>query len=317
MNPNPDTHEQDDAIATCYRHPDRPTGLRCVRCDRPICTECAHHGPTGYRCADCTVSLRERHYTEQRYINPLRVVMEPPLVSYILLALIVAIFGLELAAGVLNDPAILVQFGAMYGPSILLEGEVWRLLTAMFVHVDIMHILFNGFALYLLGPGIEQIYGRSRFLIIYLISGLFGSLASFGFRGFMVFAAGASGAIFGIAGLTLAFFVAHRKGLGAAGKAYRDRMLRLIGINLVFGLLIPGIDNLAHMGGLVAGFVLGYLLAPRYKPAVSPTGQSGVIDEASLRRRWYVVAGALLLLSICVFGAFSYWMGTVGLPPLS
>lgn len=172
-----------------------------------------------------------------------------PMFTYILIAINVFIFILLEINGGSNNPYTLIEFGAKYNPAIL-EGEWWRLFSSMFLHVGILHLLMNMLALYYLGTLVERIYGKWRFLLIYLLGGLGGSLASFVFT--VNIAAGASGAIFGLFGALLFF-----------GIMYRDLFFRtmgsnifiVIGINIVFGFTIPQIDNAAHIGGLIAGFI--------------------------------------------------------------
>lgn len=151
----------------------------------------------------------------------------------------------------------LLRFGAMQSP--LPRSEWWRLITAMFVHIGIFHLLVNTWALMLFGPGLEERYGRGRFIATYLVSGMLGSAFSLAFGGGGGrIAAGASGAIFGIMGAWLAFFVRHRNVPSLRGQL--RSVLFLIAINLYFGAATRGIDNFAHIGGLVAGVFIGSAL---------------------------------------------------------
>jgi rhomboid protease GluP len=164
----------------------------------------------------------------------------------------------------------------------------------MFLHIGLMHLLFNSYALYVFGIEVERLYGSPRFLAIYLLAGLWGALASFAFGSAL--SAGASGAIFGLLGTMVAYFRRHRETFGAWG---RQRLLNLVGVaafNLVLGFTVPGIDNLAHLGGLLSGAILGWGLAPQYEVRMDQAGQPHVADRVSLRARWWVVALALLLL---------------------
>jgi membrane associated rhomboid family serine protease len=150
-----------------------------------------------------------------------------------------------------------------------------------------------------------------RFLIIYLLAGLFGSLASFALKGPDQFSAGASGAIFGVVGMNLAFFLYYRRRFGEFSRQRINMILILIGINLILGYTVMPVDNAAHMGGLVAGFLLGYFLAPRYRvdSSVSPPR---VFDHASLLRRWWALALSLVFLSGGLWAAVSFWSIEVG-----
>jgi rhomboid protease GluP len=231
-----------------------------------------------------------------------------PFLTYILLGSIVVIWLLMELAGGSENPRVLVAFGANYGP-LILDGQVWRLFTSMFLHIGLMHLFFNGYALFIFGMEMERLYGPDRYLLVYMLSGLFGSLASFASRGPAVFSAGASGAIFGIIGMNLAYFLLHRQTFGYFGRQRVMNTLVIIGINLVLGFTIPGIDNLAHIGGLLAGFAMGYGLAPRYTLTDEYTVTPRVLDTNSLLKRWWVPALAVVVLAGSVPLALSFWLG--------
>ena len=173
-------------------------------------------------------------------------------------------WGITELAGGSTSSNVLITFGANQGQRII-EGEIWRLFTSMFLHVGFAHLAFNAYALFIFGFEMERLYGPDRYVIIYILAGLFGSLFSFASRGPAVLSAGASGAIFGIIGMNLAYFLTHRQTFGEFGRSRVMSTLIIIGINLVFGFTVPRIDNMAHLGGLIAGFALGYGLAPQYK----------------------------------------------------
>jgi membrane associated rhomboid family serine protease len=233
--------------------------------------------------------------------------LSKPTVTYILLASIVIIWILMQAAGGSTSPRVLIQFGANWGPAIL-EGQTWRLFTSMFLHIGLPHLAFNGYALFIFGMEMESLYRPDRYIVIYVSSGLFGSLASFAFRGPAVLSAGASGAIFGLIGMNLAFFLLHQDAFGRFGRARVQHTLLIIGINLIFGFTVPGIDNLAHIGGLIAGFGLGYGLAPRYKIVDQFTLQARLVDTVSLLNRWWVPSLAIALLAGSVPLSIAYWL---------
>ena len=185
-------------------------------------------------------------------------------VTSVLLALNVAMFCLMLAWGV--DPMrpsieSLIQWGANYGPRTT-QGEWWRMFTCMFVHIGALHLLFNMIALWNVGGFMEQVLGHTGCLVLYLLAGLLGSMASVAWNPFAV-SAGASGAIFGLYGGLLAFLVRHRdRQQYAFLAALRTNTLAFLGYNVVFGFIIPGIDMAAHLGGLAGGFVCGFVLMP-------------------------------------------------------
>jgi len=214
-----------------------------------------------------------------------------PVVTYVLLGLIILAFGAETLAGGSTQIDVLIRLGAKYSP-LIVSGEYWRLLTAMFLHIGLMHLAFNAYALVAIGADLERIVGWARFLAIYLLAGLFGSLASYAFSPNL--SAGASGAIFGVIGALGAFFALYRERLGQWGRSRLTNILFLIAINLFLGFTNPGIDNYGHLGGLLSGAVLGLILAPRYQPDVTGTR---LVDLTSLRRSWPVLIVALALLA--------------------
>jgi rhomboid protease GluP len=146
--------------------------------------------------------------------------------------------------------------------SLILRGDYWRLLTPIFLHIGIVHLAFNSYALNLFGREVESLFGSWRFAVIYFLAGIGGSILSFAFS--PAISAGASGAIFGVIGAMAAFLIRNRTTLGAQGRQHLQSLLFMIGINLFLGVTLPGIDNYGHIGGLVVGFVLGFLVSPTY-----------------------------------------------------
>lgn len=213
--------------------------------------------------------------------------------TWVLLGINIVVWLAMTAAGGSTDSQVLFSFGAKYGPAIL-GGEYWRLFTSMFLHIGLMHLGVNSYALYALGPEAERFYGRARFLAIYLLTGVLSSVTSYLIS--PTLAAGASGAIFGLVGALGAFFIHERDVLGAPGRRRLNNLASVVVINLIIGFTVPNIDNAAHMGGLLAGFLIGWVLSPEYE--VAPPGSAGparVVDRNSLARRWWVAPAALLL----------------------
>lgn len=234
---------------------------------------------------------------------------QPHRLTYALIAVnVVLMVSMELMGGS-SDTDVLVAFGAMFGPRIA-DGEYWRLLTAMFLHVGFLHLGFNMFGLWIFGRMVEQVYGPARFALIYVLAGLFGSVASYLLNPITI-AAGASGALFGTVGALAAFFAYHGGIRGGIARQQLTGLLVLGAVNLVLGFLIPGIDSWAHLGGLVGGFILGYVLTPRYVLVLSHLGQPrGVFEQDGwLRRRYWVVPAAVLVL------AGGIWIGNSTIPP--
>ncbi len=176
------------------------------------------------------------------------------------LGLSVVFYGLN--SGVFQpNLATLVLMGAKVNDRIA-RGDYWRLLTATFLHANLIHIFFNGYALYALGPETERIYGTWRFLGLYVLAGLAGSLASYLMS--PAISVGASGAIFGMIGGLGVFYYLNRATLGDFGKAQVQNMVTIAMVNLFIGFAAQGtIDNWGHMGGLVGGALAGLTLAPR------------------------------------------------------
>ena len=218
-----------------------------------------------------------------------------PVVTYALLAINVVVWlAMELAGGS-EDPDVLLRFGAMFGP-LIASGEYWRLFTAMFLHVGILHLAFNAFGLLIFGRLVEGIYGPVRFALIYVLAGLSGSVASYLLNSISI-GAGASGAIFGVLGALAAFFLARREMLGEMGRQNLTGLAVIAAFNLIFGFTQPGIDNWAHMGGLAGGFAIGMALAPNYRRVDDVFGLGGrVVDVNSLARSFWVVPVAVVLL---------------------
>ena len=183
--------------------------------------------------------------------------------TYILIALssIVYLFSALLSQSLSDmDMQILVDMGALFGPLTVLKGEWWRLLTAMFLHGGMTHLLMNMFSLYLVGRGAEMYFDIKSYLSIYFFSGVIGGLVSLYMHPVSV-GVGASGAIFGVFGALAGFFLAHKEKIASHSKAFMKDFSIIIAINLVIGLSIPSIDVSAHIGGLIVGFVGGFALS--------------------------------------------------------
>lgn len=159
----------------------------------------------------------------------------------------------------------LVFMGAMFSPKVAM-GEVWRLVSCLFLHGDGTHILLNGIALYGLGRLCESVYGPLRFLWLFLVAGMSGATLSF--LGGNVASVGASGSIFGLMGACIVFGYRYRLVLPPhIGELFRKKLLPWVGLNLVIGLLIPFIDNLGHLGGLIGGAAFAMVVSNRIIPA--------------------------------------------------
>lgn len=155
----------------------------------------------------------------------------------------------------LNNHDILFMWGAKYTP-LIIQGQWWRLVTPIFLHLGIVHLLMNEYSLYLLGPLVENTFGKLRFLIIYLVAGIAGNIASAYFLP-NIFSIGASGAIFGLLGTWLYLGIKYRSQLP---QAFLSNVIAMIVINILYGTIQSNIDNYAHLGGLLGGFITTVIL---------------------------------------------------------
>src|SRR4051794_36071402 len=225
-------------MPTCYRHPNRETGVSCSNCGNPICPDCMTPTTVGMRCPNCA-----RQRTPTRTLQSLQV---EPIATYVLIAINVAIFF-----GVRSN----LQTGAQLvldAPDVA-DGDLWRLLTSGFVHVEYWHIGMNMISLFWLGRMIEPALGHARFLAIYLASLLTGSLGVLLLEPDAT-AYGASGAIFGLLGGVIVMARNRNVDLMQSG------LVPILAINLVLTFTVPGIAIGAHLGGLVGGLVSTYVV---------------------------------------------------------
>jgi membrane associated rhomboid family serine protease len=212
-----------------------------------------------------------------------------------LLAFTVAVFAAQ-EASILTRGSDLVLTWGMKDRGGLQAGELWRLVTPIFIHAGVIHLAVNMYSLYVIGPAVERFFGRARLLTVYLLAGISGVVLSLALNpGPSV---GASGAIFGLLGALTAFLYTHRKLFGPAAQAQLRQIGFVLALNLILS-LTPGIDAWGHLGGLIAGAACGWLLGPRFAAVASDDGTTHVVDQ----RRWGAVrrraaAAAVLLLAV-------------------
>jgi len=193
-----------------------------------------------------------------------------PLFTYIFLGANIVIFLLMALAGGSTNESTLMAFGVKSNPAIA-RGEWWRFITPIFIHIGMLHLFFNSYALWIVGPQVEKLYGAARFVILYVLTGVAGVYASYFYHP-QSESAGASGAIFGLFGVLLVFGVRYRNSIPPFFKrAVGTGVLPVIVINLIIGFTIPAIDNSAHLGGLLAGAALAALV-PFQKPGAETPG---------------------------------------------
>lgn len=287
--------ESPPTTPVCYRHPGREAYIRCNRCERVICPDCMREASVGFQCPECVNEGR-------RSVRPARTAFGGGLAGqrgYVTKALIAfnalvmllsistdrggdAVVGGSGLGGLLGGSTPLTEWGAVIGLAVfpngtvggVADGEWYRLVTAMFLHYGVIHLLLNMYALWILGRTLEASLGPARFLALYLIAGLGGNVAAYLFSAPNAATAGASTAVFG---LFAALFVVGRR-LG------RDvsQVLPILVINLIFTLTVPGISIPGHLGGLVVGGLMAFVLAhaPRSRRTMVQVGGGAVLVVA-------------------------------------
>jgi membrane associated rhomboid family serine protease len=245
----------------CYRHPDRETWVSCTRCERPICPECLRPASVGFQCPEC---VAQGNASVRRPTNPYggTIVARAGVVTLILGVLNVVAFVVTVATApgglAANTGSKLFDELELVPLRVAVEGEYWRLVGSAFLHIGLLHLAGNMLSLAIVGPALERVFGWWRYLSIYLVAALGGSVAVYLFGSPYGAVAGASGAIYGLFAATL--IVIRKLGLDA-------RFMVLV-VALNFGVsFAPGISLLGHVGGFVAGGLL--TLAMVYAPARS------------------------------------------------
>ncbi|EHR48509.1 putative membrane protein [Saccharomonospora marina XMU15] len=270
--PHPPPYEQQPqqaALPGCWWHPNRQTGLRCVRCDRPACPDCLREASVGYQCIDCVQAASQEHRARAtqyrragygaRTVAGARV-SQRPVVTPVLIALNLLVYVLTAVQAqdfMRNDVSRLFNDGVLWPVGIAAADEWWRLVTSGFLHFGLLHIGMNMLALWILGRDLELLLGKVRFLAVYFVSMLGGSAAVFAFGAVNTGTAGASGAIYGLMGAILVAVLRLRLNPTAA--------IGIIVLNVVLTISIPGISLLGHLGGLVVGALA--MVAMVYAPA--------------------------------------------------
>jgi rhomboid protease GluP len=207
-----------------------------------------------------------------------------PRVTYCLIAINVAVFILDKLCAMICDVPLLFMLGAKINNEIAV-GQYWRFLTPMFLHAGFMHLLVNMYSLYILGKDVEFIFGRFKYCLIYLAAGVLGNIASFALSSSI--SVGASGAIFGLLGALLYLGIVYRE---VVSTRFTADIMTMILANIAFGFMVPKIDNNAHIGGLIGGFLIAYTL--------------GIIGQKSFN-----IKQALSFLSFIVVGIIGIMVG--------
>lgn len=283
-------------IPYCYRHPSRETYLRCSRCDRPICPSCMHDAAVGHHCPECAAAGRRTQRSARTAFGGTlagqhgHVTLTLIGLNVAVAVVVLVIGGTQAAAGggwggllggitpahlwggMQTGPDIRAEIapgggGYLVGTGGVADGQYYRLLTSMFLHFGIFHLLLNMYALWIVGGVLEPLLGRARFLALYLVSGLGGGVATYLFapleneQGFLLspVSAGASGSVFG---LFAAFYILMRR-------LRRDTSMitMILVVNLILTFVIREISIWGHLGGMVTGglIALGLAYAPRQR----------------------------------------------------
>lgn len=274
-----------EAAPVCYRHTDRETWIRCQRCDRPICPDCMNSAAVGFQCPSCVKEGAKQTrsgvaaYGGERSSNP-------TITSFFLIAINVAVWvAIQAKAGIASVLALTPYGGCEVGDTFrfylnvpneaacnqvsngnwihgVADGAPWQIVTSVFAHEGAVHLLLNMMVLYFLGPQLEAILGRTRFLALYLLSGLTGSAAVMLLSDPTSSTLGASGAGFGLMGALLV--VAHKVG------ADTQQILVWLGINIAFTFFASShISWQGHFGGLLGGLLISALIV--YAPKTNRT----------------------------------------------
>jgi membrane associated rhomboid family serine protease len=273
---------------TCYRHPNRETGVSCSNCGRPICPECMTSTPVGMRCPECA---RERT-TVTTGAGAFSATAGRMPATYALIGLNAIVFIAELLSGGpagLGDSGGLINDGGTHGPSIA-DGEWWRVVTGGFLHAGIIHLLLNMYVLYIAGSILEPSIGTPRFLGIYFVGLLGGALGALLIDPNTT-TVGASGAIFGL--MAAVIVVARGRGIEEVASQFG----LFVVLNLVLTFSIPGISIGGHIGGLIGGGVAAALV---------------IFTERQLKgRQGYALelAGILLMIAATFAGALAVASG--------
>ncbi|WP_442544228.1 rhomboid family intramembrane serine protease [Arthrobacter sp. KN11-1C] len=269
-------------IPVCPRHPDRPSYVRCQRCGRPACPECQRAAAVGFQCVDC-VNEMKRSTPAVRSAYGGAVATGRPLVTYVLIGLCALVYVLQwvIPGDVVENQ---LFFASGYATPQSGAFEPWRMLTSAFVHSQgfVLHIVLNMYMLWIIGQVLEPVLGRIRFLAVYVLSAIGGSV------GFLLLTPvpgsaveGASGAIFGLFGALLV--IQSRRG------GDTRQLWILIVINGVIGFVVPGIAWQAHLGGLITGGLCAAAIA------FAPRGpRQALLQTAGMA----LVAGILVLATV-------------------
>lgn len=235
----------------CYRHTDRHVGVTCQRCNRPICPECMRPASVGYQCPECTKGASSKVITSRDLKSQAQSATRA---TKVLIALNVIVFIAMVAESQQANQAAgwVYVNGALRGP-LVSEGEWWRIFTSGFIHSGIFHIGMNMYLLWLLGQVLEPVMGTVRFVALYFISLVGGSMGVL-LLSFESPTVGASGAVFGLMGAMLV--IQWRNNINP----WQSGIGGLVAINLVLTFVLPRISIGGHLGGVITGAIVAYVM---------------------------------------------------------
>ncbi|MEV7613086.1 rhomboid family intramembrane serine protease [Streptomyces sp. NPDC089799] len=267
---------------TCYRHPGRETGISCTRCDRPICPTCMISASVGYQCPEC---VRGAPAAVPRNIaGGALTAGDPHLVTKILMGINIAVFLAVLANPALAlDLGLLGRYAEYFGGPVegVSSGQYYRLLTSVFLHQEWWHIASNMLGLWVIGGPLEAALGRARYLTVYLLSGLAGSALVYLLTAPNQATLGASGAIFGLFGATAVLMRRLKYDMRPVGV--------MLALMLAMTFIPEGVSWQAHIGGLVAGAVMG----------AGMVGPAAVAPSPEARRKRAAAQWSACVLVLC------------------
>ncbi|HKY48120.1 MAG TPA: rhomboid family intramembrane serine protease [Acidimicrobiia bacterium] len=259
MTTPPENQNVPTAQSVCYRHSDRPTFLSCAQCGNPICPECAVQGTVGQFCPDCARLRGQQKMVKPRAARGSMARTAPA--TFAFMAIAIGIFVVTRGSDSLEDQMLLL-FAQIN--DLVARGDWYRIFTPVLVHANLTHILFNMYALYQLGPAIEARVGIPSYLGLLLAAAGWGGAFAYHLGGPGDALVGASGAIFGLFGLWL--HSAFRLRDTAFGRNLLSSLGLTLALNLALPFLIPGISWQGHLGGLIAGVLIGELWSRVKRP---------------------------------------------------
>ena len=273
----------DTPVTTCYRHPLRQTAIHCVRCNRPICPECVRPAAVGFQCPDDVRFARRTIRTPRTVVGARLRASDRPLLTWSIIALNVAAYVATAIGAVRgvneNHTTRLFADWLLVPQTVAQKHQFYRLLTSTFLHYGLLHIVLNMLALAMIGPYLERLLGGWRFVAIYLLSALGGSVAVYVFGSRYTAVVGASGAIFGL-------FAACLLLVSELGLDPRTLIATIV-LNFVLTFSVPDISKLGHIGGFVMG-------------AVATVAIAGLPRRRRLMQAWIQLLGLGALLAALV-----------------